>query len=130
MPERLLVNYFYAHPVARRARGPARPPLAPAGLPFRSVLPDTERYPAFTQLAPAAIVDDGDEGPRTPSMTCARIRDDLDRIVAAAGELLRGTLTYEHALRDYFAELPAALGGDPAAIWSIDGVHRDYVPQR
>ena len=63
-------------------------------------------------------------------MTRARVRDDLDRIVTAAGELLRGALTYEQSLRDYFSELPAALGGDPAAIWSIDGVHRDYLPQR
>jgi hypothetical protein len=99
-------------------------------VPFRSILPDTERYPSFTQLAPAAIVDDGDEGPRTPSMTRTRIQDDLGRIVAAAAELLRGTLTYEQSLRDYFSELPAALGGDPAAIWSIDSVHRDYLAQR
>jgi hypothetical protein len=63
-------------------------------------------------------------------MTRARIHDDLDRIVTAAGELLQGALTYEQSLRDYFAALPAALGGDPAAIWSIDGVHRDYLPAR
>jgi hypothetical protein len=37
---------------------------------------------------------------------------------------------HEQSLRDYFAALPAALGGDPAAIWSIDGVHRDYLPAR
>ena len=32
-------------------------------------------------------------------MTAARIRDDLDRIVAAAGELLAGSLSYEQSLR-------------------------------
>jgi hypothetical protein len=33
-------------------------------------------------------------------MTRARIARDLDRIVTAAGELMRGSLTYEQALRD------------------------------
>ena len=92
-------------------------------VPFRSIIPDPERYAGFTQFAPAAVVDDGGDGPRTPSMTAARIRDDLDRIVAAAQELLDGSLTYEQSLRDYFAALLAAYGGDASAIWSIDGVH-------
>ena len=96
-------------------------------VPFRSVIPDVERYPCFSQFAPAATIDDGDDGPRTPSMSRARIRDDLERIVAAAGELLAGTLTYEQALRDYFAALLAAHDGDAAAIWSIDGVHLQYL---
>ena len=60
-------------------------------------------------------------------MSERRIREDLDRIVAAAGELLSGTLTYEQALRDHFAALLAAHGGDASAIWSIDGVHTAYV---
>jgi len=96
-------------------------------VPFRSVIPDVERYPSFTQFAPAAVVDDGGDGPRTPSMSAARVRDDLDRIVAAARELLDGSLTYERALCDYFTALLAAHGGDASAIWSIDGVHLGYI---
>jgi hypothetical protein len=75
-------------------------------VPFRSIIPDTERHPF-------------------PSMSDERIRDDLDRIVAAAGELAAGTLDYERALREYFDELVAARG--PSGIFSIDNVHVDYV---
>ena len=95
-------------------------------VPFRSVIPDVERYPCFSQFAPAATIDDGEDGPRTPSMSRARFRDDLGAIVAAAGELLAGTLTYEQALRDYFAALLAAHGGDAAA----DLVDRRRAPLR
>jgi hypothetical protein len=59
-------------------------------------------------------------------MTRARIADDLPRIVAAARELVEGTLTYEQALADYVPALVAAHGGDASAIWSIDGVHAAY----
>ncbi len=95
-------------------------------VPFRSIIPDVERYPSFTQFAPAGVVGDGD-GPRTPSMTSARVHDDLERIVAAAQELLDRSLTYEQSLRDYFKALLAAHGGDASAIWSIDGVHLGYI---
>ena len=91
-------------------------------VPFRSVIPDTERFPCFSQFAPAAVVDG-----RTPSMSDERIAADLDRIVAAAEELLDGSLSYEQALRDYFPALLAAHGGDASAIWSIDGVHAAYL---
>jgi hypothetical protein len=97
-------------------------------VPFRSIIPNVERYPSFSQFAPAAVVDDGEDGPRTPSMSCSRIRVDLDAIVAAARELFDGSLTYERALRDYFSALLAAHDGDSTAIWSIDGVHLDFLP--
>ena len=96
-------------------------------VPFRSIIPDPERYPSFTQFAPAAVVDDDGDGARTPSMSAARVHDDLDRIVAAARELLDGSLTYERSLCDYFTALLAAHGGDASAIWSIDGVHLGYI---
>ena len=96
-------------------------------VPFRSIIPDCERYPSFSQFAPVALVDDGGKGPRTPSMTAARIHDDLDRILAAARELLDRSLTYERSLCDYFTALLAAHGGDASAIWSIDGVHLGYI---
>ena len=96
-------------------------------VPFRSIIPDTERYPCFTQFDPAATLEDGDEGARTPSMSHARVREDLDRIVAAADELLCGSVTYERALKDYFTDLVAAHAGERSAIWSIDNVHLDYL---
>jgi len=73
------------------------------------------------------VVPDSDGEPRTPSMTRARIEQDLDRIVGAARELLAGSVTYERCLRDYFTALVAAQGGDAGSIWSIDGVHFSYV---
>jgi hypothetical protein len=59
-------------------------------------------------------------------MSGARVREDLGRIVAAAEELLRGSLGYERSLKDYFAALLAAHGGERSAIWSIDNVHIAY----
>ncbi len=56
-------------------------------------------------------------------MSDERFDADLDRIVAAAGELLAGELSYERALREYFADLQSATSD----IWSIDGVHLAYV---
>lgn len=97
-------------------------------VPFRSVIPDCERYPSFTQFTAGALLDDEGNGRRTPSMSAARIREDLGRIVAAAEDLLSGALTYEQALRDYFSDLVAAHGGKAGAIWSIDGVHFGYLP--
>jgi hypothetical protein len=37
------------------------------------------------------------------------------------------SLTYESALAEYFSALLAAHRGDSRQIWSIDGVHFDYV---
>jgi len=45
-------------------------------VPFRSIIPDPERYPSFTQFAPANIVEDSDGRARDPTMTTARIRDE------------------------------------------------------
>ncbi|MGA6164672.1 hypothetical protein [Amycolatopsis magusensis] len=96
------------------------------GVPFRSIIPDTGRFPSFSQFDPALVFEDED-GPRTPSMSRARIEADLGRIVTAAGELAAGQVSYEQALRDYFPALLAAHGGDASGIWSIDGVHLDYL---
>jgi hypothetical protein len=96
-------------------------------VPFRSILPDPDRYPSFSQFDPAEVTVDGDEGPRTPSMTRARIRADLDRLVAAARELATGAVTYERALSEYFRALADVHHGDASAIWSIDAVHLDHV---
>jgi hypothetical protein len=34
-------------------------------VPFRSIIPDCERYPSFTQFAPSVVIDDDGDGPRT-----------------------------------------------------------------
>jgi hypothetical protein len=96
-------------------------------VPFRSILPDTERYPSFSAFDPLPIGTDGEDGPRTPSMTQVRVREDLDRIVAAALELVAGRLEYERALAEYFPALLRAHGGDASTLWSIDGVHAAYL---
>lgn len=96
------------------------------GAPFRSVLPDTHRFPAFSQFEQGDVIDDDGE-PRIPSMSRARVVDDLPRLVAAATELMRGAVSYEQALADYFPALVAAHHGDASPIWSIDGVHEPYV---
>jgi hypothetical protein len=53
------------------------------------------------------------------------IMGDLDAVVAAAGELLAGSLGYEQAPRGCVSAL--ALEGDPSQIWSIDNVHLGYL---
>src|SRR6185312_16355017 len=78
-------------------------------VPFRSIIPDVERFPCFTQFSPAQVVDG-----RTPSMSDERIAANLARIVAATAELLPGTVTYEQALSDYFRDLTGATSD----IWS------------
>ncbi|SMD05220.1 glycosyltransferase family protein [Kibdelosporangium aridum] len=96
------------------------------GVPFRSIIPDTDRFPSYSTFDDLPVIDT-DEGPRTPSMTRARITADLDRIVAAAGELRDGKLTYEQALSEYFPALLEAHNGDKTQLWSIDHVHMDYL---
>src|SRR5437763_3998205 len=96
------------------------------GVPFHSVIPDTRRYPAFTQFAPQPDPVE-DDGPRTPSMSRARIEEDLPELVDAARRLAEGRLTYEEALRGYFPRLLAAYGGDASRIFSFDSLHRAYI---
>jgi hypothetical protein len=97
-------------------------------VPFRSLIPDVGQFPAYWAFdsGPALVPSDDGEGPRTPSMSAARIRHDLGRLVRAAEELISGRLEYEQALEDYFRELVSARGGADG-IWSIDGVHLPYV---
>ena len=96
-------------------------------VPFRSIIPDVDRYPGFSQFGAPAVTT-GEDGPRTPSMSEARVREDLGRLVDAARDLVRGSLSYEQCLRDHFAALLDAHHGDASAIWSIDGVHEGYLP--
>jgi hypothetical protein len=95
-------------------------------VPFYSVIPDVRRYPCFTQLAeqPAAVDDDG---PRTPSMTRARIEEDLPELLEGARLLVEGRLGYDEALRRFFPRLLEAYAGDSSRIFSFDGIHHAYI---
>jgi hypothetical protein len=96
-------------------------------VPFYSVIPDTTRYPCFTQMngPPPRVVDDG--ALRTPSMTAARIEEDLPELVEAARLLVKREVGYEDALRRYFPRLLEAYGGDRSRIFSFDGLHWEYI---
>ena len=95
-------------------------------VPFYSVVPDTRRYPAFTQFAPQPDPVE-DDGQRTPSMSRARIEEDLPELLEGARLLVEGGLGYEDALRRYFARLLAAYGGDASRIFSFDGINHSYI---
>jgi hypothetical protein len=95
-------------------------------VPFYSVVPDARRYPCFTQMAEQPPPTE-DDGPRTPSMTRARIEEDLPELLAGARLLVEGRLGYEEALRGYFTRLLDAYGGDASRIFSFDGIHLGYI---
>lgn len=99
------------------------------GVPFYSVIPDTDRYESFGWGGPIPLIDadeDG-EGPRTPSMCAARIREDLPELLDAAERLLDDRLSYEQALTDYFPRLLAAYKGDRPRVFSFDNIHHAYI---
>jgi hypothetical protein len=96
------------------------------GVPFYSVVPDARRYLCFTQMAEQPRPAE-DEGPRTPSMTRGRIEEDLPELLEGARLLVEGRLSYEEALRSYFARLLEAYGGDASRIFSFDGIHSAYI---
>jgi hypothetical protein len=99
------------------------------GVPFYSILPKSRWQPAFVRGRPLPIVDadtDG-EGPRTATMSAARIEEDLDELVGAAAALVEQRLPYADALAAYFPRLVEAYGGDRTQIHSFDDVHLGYV---
>ncbi|MGL6280291.1 MAG: glycosyltransferase family 9 protein [Gaiella sp.] len=101
------------------------------GVPFHSVLPDPERYgPCFVHSQPLPVIaaDEDGEGERTVTMCAARIRDDLDEIVASAERLVAREVDYEQALADYFTRLLACYGGDRSHVTSFEDVHLRYLP--
>jgi hypothetical protein len=121
--ERVLVNFFSAHPVGHAIEG------LHYALDHHAADPSREVAIALSARTPVRSRTGAhdEDGPRVPSMSRARIRDDRDAIVAAAVELCAAAVTYDDALADYFHALLRAHGGDPSAIWSIDGVHTRYV---
>jgi len=104
------------------------------GVPFHSLLPDPRRYPSFawgelgSKPLPVIDADEDGEGPRTPSMSVARVREDLPELLEAAELLLEGRLSYEQALAAYFPRLLSAYGGDRSRIFSFDQIHQHYLP--
>ena len=103
------------------------------GEPVYSLLPDPERYLTFAWAelgdTPLAVIenDEDGEGPRTPTMSAGRIRQDLPELLDAADQLIAGRLPAEELLADYFPRLLAAYHGDRTKIFSFDNLHRDYV---
>lgn len=99
------------------------------GVPFYSLLPDPRRNAWYTFHDPPPMLsqDEDGEGPRTPSMTRARVREDLPELLEAARLLVEGRLPYEEALELHFARLVERSGGDRSSIWSFDGIHARYV---
>jgi hypothetical protein len=99
------------------------------GVPFYSLLPDPDRTAWYTRHDPPPMLpqDEDGEGPRTPSMTRARVRQDLPELLEAARLLIERRLPYEQALERHFARLVERSGGDGSWIWSFDGIHTRYV---
>jgi hypothetical protein len=95
------------------------------GVPFYSVLPKSREYPPFVYSKPLPMIEaDADgEGPRTPSMSIGRVREDLDELGDAAAALVAGELSYDDALEGYLRRLLEAFGGDRARLRTFDDAH-------
>jgi hypothetical protein len=99
------------------------------GVPFYSVLPDPQRnaWYTFHEPPPRLAQDEDGEGPRTPSMTRARIREDLPELLEGARLLLERRITYEEALRLHFSRVAERSPSKRTWMWSFDGIHERYV---
>jgi hypothetical protein len=99
------------------------------GVPFHSVLPKAPHGPAFVQGRPLPMIDeDSDgEGPRTTTMSAARVEQDLEELVDAAASLVEGRISYDDALAAYVPRLVDAYDGDPSRIGSFEDVHVGYL---
>lgn len=99
------------------------------GVPFYSLLPDPDRFPSYQWYGelPAPEEDDDGEGPRAPTMSRGRILADLDELLQAAEMLVEGRLAYRDALQGYFERFLDLHGGDASALFTIDGVHEEFV---
>ena len=99
------------------------------GVPFHSVLPTGAHRPAFVQGGTLPMIDeDSDgEGPRTMTMSVARVEQDLQELVDAAEALVDGAISYEDALAAYVPRLVDAYGGDPSRIGTFEDVHLPYL---
>jgi hypothetical protein len=98
------------------------------GVPFYSVLPDVSRFPCYVWLGhdPSPVADDG---PRSPSMSAARIRADLPELLDAATRLIAGEWDYPTAMADHFARMAKLAGGDTDRLFTFDNLHTEYLPR-
>jgi hypothetical protein len=96
------------------------------GVPFYSVLPDIDRFPCYLMLgnAPEPVCDDG---PRSPSMSSARIEEDLDQLLDGAAWLLSGRAEFDTTMREHVARVLTLFKGRTDLIFSVDNLHRDYL---
>ncbi len=105
------------------------------GEPVYSLLPDPQRFPPFAWAGlgdePLQVIDEDEdgEGPRTPSMSAARIRQDLPELLHASELLIEKRLSYEDALADYFPRLLRAYHGDRTRTFSFDDIGELYLPR-
>jgi hypothetical protein len=76
---------------------------------------------------PLVEADEDGEGPRTVSMSAARIREDLPELVHGAELLVDRRLGYEDALRDYFSRLLPAYHGDRSRVFAFDDLDWTYL---
>lgn len=99
------------------------------GVPFYSLLPDPERFPSYSWFGELPVLeeDEDGEGPRTPTMSRARILADLDELLEATQLLAEGRLGYREALQSYFERFVSLHGGDTSGIYTIDDVHKEFV---
>jgi hypothetical protein len=72
--------------------------------------------------------DEDGEGPRAPSMSITRIREDLPELIHASELLIEKRLSYEDALAGYFPRLLAIYGGDRSRAFSFDNIGELYLP--
>lgn len=96
------------------------------GVPFYSVLPDMDRFPCYVLMGntPDPIEDDG---PRSPSMSAARINEDLAELVEGAEWLLSGAADYDTAMRNHIARVRTLFEGRTNLIFSVDNLHVPYL---
>ena len=96
------------------------------GVPFYSVLPEPERFPAFNRFEPDPELWD-DEGPRTPSMSYQRIAADLSKIVDGAVQLIERNWPFDVAVADHFAQMASLRERYPDI--AMDSNYRQFIPE-
>jgi hypothetical protein len=97
------------------------------GVPFYSVLPDLQRFPALHSFQPDPEPVD-DDGPRSPSMSRRRIEHDLDEILDGIARLAEARWPFETAMADHWPRMLELRDGRADLVWSVDNVHTRYLP--
>ncbi len=96
------------------------------GVPFYSVLPDPDRFPCYVLLGNTPDPVD-DEGPRSPSMSSARIEADLTELLAGVAWLLSGEADFDTAMRDHARRLHTLFAGRTDLMFSVDSLLTSYL---